>query len=286
LLADINNRAMKEFVEYISSLAPATIRDYTNTVKAVVASTLDENGEAMFPRKWSEEFIDAPAVKHQRQPSTDREGMEAILKEANEQYRVLYALLAGCGPMRAGEALGLEIDKHISEDCRTLYIRQKAKRGILQPYTKTRSGTEVNLDGECIGRDVDLSSTLARLIKECIGNRTSGLLFCTSTGNQLLQSNTLQDSLHPILKKIEHEKGGFNIFRRFRITQLETAECPKALQHFWSGHAPTHVSERYKKLLKQRDWRLQWAEKIGTGFTLPKPSSGLRGLLIPFRKVG
>jgi hypothetical protein len=133
---------------------------------------------------------------------------------------------------------------------------------------------------------VDPCSTLARILKEFIGNRTSGLLFCTSTGNQLLQSNTLQDSLHPILKKIEHEKGAFNIFRRFRITQLETAECPKALQHFWSGHAPTHVSERYKKLLKQRHWRLQWAEKIGTGFTLPKPSSGLPGLLIPFRKVG
>jgi len=81
-----------------------------------------------------------------------------------------------------------------------------------------------------------------RILKEFIGNCTSGLLFCTSTGNQLLQSNTLQDSLHPILKKIEHEKGGFNIFRRFRITQLETADCPKALQHFWSGHAPTHVS--------------------------------------------
>ena len=41
------------------------------------------------------------------------------------------ALLAGCGPMRAREALGLEIGKHISEDCRTPYIRQKAKRGEL-----------------------------------------------------------------------------------------------------------------------------------------------------------
>ena len=182
LLADINNRAMKDFVEYISSLAPATIRDYANTVKAVVASALDENGEAMFPRKWSEEFIDAPVVKHQRQPSTDREGMEAILKEANEQYRVLYALLAGCGPMRAGEALGLEIDKHISEDCRTLYIRQKAKRGILQPYTTTRSGTEVNLDGECIGRDVDLCSPLATMLRVFIGDRKSGLLVrCNAT---------------------------------------------------------------------------------------------------------
>jgi hypothetical protein len=143
-LADVNNRAMQEFVEHISGhgLSPATIRDYSNFVKSVVASAINEDGEELFPRTWNEEFIDAPVVKHQRQPSTDREGMEAILKEANEQYRVLYALLAGCGPMRAGEALGLEIDKHISEDCRTLYIRQKAKRGILQPYTKTRSGTE------------------------------------------------------------------------------------------------------------------------------------------------
>ena len=62
--------------------------------------------------------------------------------------------------------------------------------------------------------------------------------------------------------------------------------CPDFLQHFWSGHASTHVSERYTKLLKDREFRLQWAEKIGMGFTLPTPSSGLRGLLIPFRKVG
>jgi hypothetical protein len=54
--------------------------------------------------------------------------MEAILSAADGQYRVLYAVLAGCGPMRAGEALGLEMDKHISKDCRTLYVRQKAKR--------------------------------------------------------------------------------------------------------------------------------------------------------------
>ena len=60
--------------------------------------------------------------------------MESILKEAKGRYRILYALLAGCGPLRAGEALGLEIDKHVSEDCRTLYVRQKAKRGIIQKH--------------------------------------------------------------------------------------------------------------------------------------------------------
>jgi hypothetical protein len=86
---------------------------------------------------------------------------------------------------------------------------------------------------------------------------------------------------------------GLNIFRRFRITKLETAEVPAALQHTWSGHAKSHVSEVYKKLLKQREWRLRWAEKTGTGFTLPghqqaaaEASNGKPGKLLQFRKVG
>lgn len=202
--------------------------------------------------------------------------MEAILAGAEGQYRALYALLAGCGPLRAGEALGLEIGKHICEDCRTLYIRQKAKRGEIQTYLKTQNGE----------RDVDLCTTLAKMLKEHIGNRTSGLLFCTSTGAQLLQANTLQDSLHPILKKLEHAKGGFNIFRRFRITELKKSDCPDALQHFWSGHAPTHVSEPYTKLLQDRDYRLEWAEKIGVGFELPAVSVARPARLIEFRKTG
>jgi hypothetical protein len=116
--------------------------------------------------------------------------------------------------------------------------------------------------------------TLAAMLKDFIGARTSGLLFCTSTGRQLLQSNTLQDSLHPILTKLEHVKGGFNIFRRYRITHTKKSDCPGALERFWSGHAQTHVSERYTKLLQDRDYRLEWAEKIGMGFDLPARSSG------------
>ena len=86
---------------------------------------------------------------------------------------------------------------------------------------------------------------------------------------------------------------GFNIFRRFRITELETAEVPAALQHTWSGHAKSQVSEVYKKLLKQREWRLRWAKKTGTGFALPghqqaaaKASNGKPGKLLEVRKVG
>jgi hypothetical protein len=88
----------------------------------------------------------------------------------------------------AGEALGLEIGKHIGEDCRTRYIRQKAKRGKLRPYLKTKNGE----------RDVDLRSPLAAMLKDFIGACASGLLLCTSTGRRLPQSDTLQDSLQVV----------------------------------------------------------------------------------------
>src|SRR5438552_8984139 len=99
-----------------------------------------------------------------------------------------------------------------------------------------------------------------------------------------------------LVENVRRAADGFNIFRRFRITELQTAECPKPLQHFWSGHAQTHVSERYIKLLRDRDYRLEWAEKIGIGFELPgcstgeklakAPSIGQLGQLIRFRKTG
>jgi integrase len=211
-----------------TALAASSIRDYANIVKAIIASAIDENGEQIFPRTWNEEFIDAPMVKNQHQPSTTAEGTKKILGAPNGQYCMLYALLAGCGPLRAGEALGLEIAKHISSDFRTLHIMQKAKRGVIQPYLKTKAGE----------REVDFCSSLAEMLREFIGDRREGLLFQTSAGGQLLQANTLQDSLHPIRAKFDHMKGGFNIFRRFRLTHVSKSDCPEPPRHFWSGHAP------------------------------------------------
>ena len=101
-----------------------------------------------------------------------------------------------------------------------------------------------------------------------------------------MQSNALGDSLHPILDYMAHERGGFNIFRRFRLTHLEKSDCPEPLKHFWSGHAPKHVSERYVKLTQDRDFRLMWAERIGLGFELPGTAKvGQLGQLLQFRKA-
>jgi hypothetical protein len=269
LLADTNNRAMKELVEKMApKLSAQSIRHYTNIVKGIVSSAIDDNGEEIFPRKWNDEYIDAPMIVNPRQPSTTTDSLTTIINNATGHYRMLYALLAGCGPLRAGEALGLEVGKHISPDFRTLYVMQKAKRGEIQPYLKTKNGA----------REVDLCVDLAAMLKEYVGTRTEGLLFHTANGTQFLQTNVLRDNLHPILAKMNHVKGGFNIFRRFRITYLEKSDCPDSLKHFWSGHAQKHISERYVKLLEEREYRLEWAERIGLGFKIPT-SVGLPGLL-------
>jgi hypothetical protein len=269
LLADTNNRAMKELVEKMApKLSASSIRDYMNIVTSVVASAINDSGEEIFPRKWNDEYIDAPKIDSQRQPSTTTDSLTALLESVTGRYRMLFALLAGCGPLRVGEALGLEIGKHISDDFRTLRIIQKAKGGLIQPYLKTKNGT----------REIDLCVDLAAMLKEYVGERTSGLLFHTASDLQIMQSNILRDSLHPALENLEHVKGGFNIFRRFRITWVKMTDRPTALQNFWSGHAQSHVSERYTKLLGEREYRLEWAERIGLGFKIPG-SVGLPGLL-------
>ena len=60
-LANVNNFVPKQLVEQMAAkLSPASIRDHSNIVKAVVASAIDDNGEEKFPRKWNDEFLDPP----------------------------------------------------------------------------------------------------------------------------------------------------------------------------------------------------------------------------------
>src|SRR6516164_5393252 len=121
----------------------------------------------------------------------------------------------------------------------TALIRYDAARRALAAAhcvdeVKARSGTELNLDGECIGRDVDLCTSLARILKEFIGTRTSGLLFSMPSGTQVLQRSVLKTSLHPILKKLEHEKVDSTSSGATASRQCRQRNAPKPLQHFWS----------------------------------------------------
>jgi len=130
-LATVGNLALKGLVEKMveAGLSPKTVNTYSQVVKSVVASAVNEEGEQLFPRKWNHEFVDMPVVDKSKQntPHFTSEVIAGILASTKGYKQMFCALLGGTG-LRAGEAIGLEIDKHISEDFRTIYIRQKVRR--------------------------------------------------------------------------------------------------------------------------------------------------------------
>src|SRR5579872_7271697 len=130
----------------------------------------------------------------------------------NEEGDALYLELGICSTrsahlLRFGEALRIDIS-NISPDCSTIKICQKAWRGQIHDYLKSESGK----------REVDLHPTVADMLKDFVGERKSGLLFCNKRGRQLAQSNIVRRSLHPILTSLDQPKTGCRAFRRFRTT--------------------------------------------------------------------
>jgi integrase len=267
-LANINNAAMKQLVAKMDAagLSAKTIINYSGLVKLIVASAKSEEGEPLFPRKWDSEFIDLPIVRNQRQPKFTTETMSAIVQHATGQYRVLYTLLAGSG-LRIGEALGLELGKHISKDCRTLYVRQSVWEGTTQ---KPKTASAI--------RDIDLCPALATILSAFIAGRTTGFLFQNDVGKPLAQSNVLRRSLHPILNALEVPKAGFHSFRRFRATHLSKSRVPESLVKFWMGHAKANQTEEYVKLFDEVIYRREVADSIGMGFDVQPEKSIVRNV--------
>jgi integrase len=107
------------------------------------------------------------------------------------------------------------------------------------------------------------------MLKRFIGDRTSGLLFCSKNGLPLLQSNVLRLSLHQLLKKLGQPKSGAHAFRRFRTTWLRKQHAPEDLIRFWLGHANKSVTDVYSKLKEDVPFRKKVAEQVGIGFDLP-----------------
>ena len=257
-------------------LGASAIRAYTNVVKMVVASAVDEQGEQLHPRKWNHEFIDLPVVKNPKQPSFTGDVVTRIVATPKEKRRVFFALCAAAG-LRFGETLGIDI-KNISRDCTTIKIKQKVWRNQVHDFLKNEENGH---------REIDLHSSVAAMLREFIGERKTGLLFCSRTGKPLQQSNILRRWLHPVLKQLnwkDPESGctttGSHAFRRFRNTYLRNfTSTPPSLVKFWLGHAGQDMSDLYDKAKNDVQFRKAVAERAGLGFELPAEKSvvGLNG---------
>jgi len=259
-LSSVNNLAVSGVVTKMmeAGLSPKMVNNVIQVVKMVVASLVNEDGKKIYSRTWNHEFIVLPEVKNQRQPTHTSQAMTAIAVGSKGRERILLVLLGATG-MRIGEALGIEIDKHISDDFSILQIRQKAWNGCIQPFLKSDNGL----------RDIDLHQSISAMLKTFVGDRTLGLLFCSKNGNPLLQSNILRLSLHPLLEVLKQPKSGAHAFRRFRTTWLSKQGAPEDLIRFWLGHANKSVTDDYSKLKEDVAFRKKVAEQVGIGFELP-----------------
>jgi integrase len=259
LLAEVSNGVLRGLVGKMAAagLSPKTIVNYSQVVKLVVASAVNDDGEQLHPRKWNHDFIGLPIVEKEKQhmPTVTEAALGEILASSKERYAVLFSLLAGTG-LRIGEALGLK-PTDLSPDFRVLHVRRSIWHGQEQ-LPKTPNAL----------REVDIAEPLARLLRGYVVGK-SEYLFATASGRPLIQRNVL-GMLHSTGKKV-----GFHAFRRFRTETLRRARVPEDLTKLWLGHSKQTVTDYYAGgLSRDLAWRQEWCERVGLGFSL----LGLHGL--------
>jgi integrase len=269
-LGEVKHSTVKPLISAMSEagLSAGTIDVDFRLVKRVVASYEDEQGEPIFVRRWSPEFLDLPIIEQHslNRPCFDEETVNMLARWRFPRERMFFILAAASGG-RANELLGLDICQHISPDFSTLRIERQVSRGRIVDCVKTLASY----------REIDLHFSVARVLKRFVGTRTSGLLFSTSKETPLNLTNILSVHLHPALRELGYINSctgktlaGTHAFRRFRNTQLgKCPGLPESLQKYWMGHRDPSMTGKYDKFADDREFRKMWAQRCGIGFELP-----------------
>jgi integrase len=269
-LSEIKHSTIKPLIRAMSDagLKPTTIDVHFRLISRVLASYIDEQGESIYARKWNFDFLDLPVIgtRTLNRPCFS-EGIVSGLARWRFPREQMIFILAAVSGARIGELLGLDIGQHVSTDCSTLRIERGVNGGHLVPYVKTIASY----------REIDLHDTVARVLKQYIGGRTSGLLFSTANGTPMRSNNILAGHLHPALRDLEFvnvctgtARAGMHAFRRFRNTLLgKCPGLPERLQKYWMGHSASSIAEKYDRAIEDREFRKSWTQRCGIGFKLP-----------------
>ena len=287
-LGNVHNITVKPLVDKMKrSLSARTVNKYVEYVEQIVASLKDgRTGEPIHPRKWDTSVMDLPVVnpKRQRRPALRLDAINTLVLNSEGNEQALYVLLAATG-MRISEVLALETKRFVN-DGRTIQVCQQVDRDRprIVPYVKTDAGF----------REVDLCTVVGEYLRAFTSGK-DGLLFQTRNGTPYLHNNLEQRWLTPRVQAMQiDEKGmGFHAFRRFRKTWLRGERCQEDINNFWMGHQPETMSELYSRMEFELDRRLEEAEKIGVGFTVPSveiasiaPSAPRNGQELELELVG
>src|ERR1019366_3752551 len=148
-LADVKPSTVKPLVEKMVSegLSASTINLVVGTVKRIVRSAVNEEGEPLYPRVWDNSWMDVPTINKADQdaPILAQNEVQESISRALGQDRSLYMLLAASGA-RIGEIQALrskpvsDTDSYWNPDLGMLFIRSTFTHEKYQPWTKTDAG--------------------------------------------------------------------------------------------------------------------------------------------------
>jgi len=182
--------------------------------------------------------------RNQKRPAFDSETVTRLVSSASWYVQIVY-VLAAASRMRIGEVLGREIDKHFADNFQPFSSGKKVRKCKTENYLKTDNAF----------RDIDLSASVVKMLKEFIDLRTSGFLFASRNGKPLSDSNILNRHLHPSLKKLgwsDPKTGdgtaGNRAFRRFRNPRPRKKRVPDDLIQWWLGRAGKSITDEYSQV--------------------------------------
>ena len=234
-LAKFGPLEMRDFVSQLAiSLGAKSVNEIVSVVKQIVASVTNENGLALFPRAWSSEFIDLPAVnpRQQHTPTITREEIEQAIASSNEQYGCLYACLAASG-LRINEALSIRLDDangpHITFDpaLSTIHVRRGLWRGREQDTPKTQAAI----------RSVEVPYALGEMLTNFVGNRDACHCWLFGNGRPMSES-TARSHLQ---KRIPGK--GFHAFRRFFVNHRRSMAMNEEILRELAGHSSSNMTD-------------------------------------------
>jgi Site-specific recombinase XerD len=201
-------------------LSPKSVRNFVELLTRILGKKLCSTWELRFP--------EVP-IKEQRYLTTDE--MRRVVNAATGQWKVLWAALAGTG-MRISEAIGLQI-QDVDLKVGSVIIRRSDFKGR-ETTPKSKRGYRV----------ATIDPVLVEMLKDHIGNRTSGRLFITREGTPLGRRN-VNRNLYATLKKLGIPQAGPHAFRHGRVSVLAANGVPQKLQEEWVGHSSYRITERY-----------------------------------------
>jgi integrase len=270
-LSTFGNAALKSFVQTLidKTLSPKSIQEITAFARGIVLSAVDAEGEPLYQRTWRLDFVDAPVVVNQRQPTITKEQLQDALRVRHaytDKYRIIVALLAASG-IRVGELVALRVGddgEHSGWD---------EQNSLLSIHTSLWQNKEQKPKTLSSLREVDLSHPVNAMLVEYVkaANKNPGdYLFATKNGTPLSPTSLRKYALAPL------GIPGFHSLRRWRVSYLKFIGTPESLLKSWIGHSSngSDITSRYDFSASDKVWKQDWANRVEIGFDLPTFESG------------